>query len=176
MEHLDSYQPINLYDIDPVREKFTNVPSQPGLSNFLLGAAYCGNGSLYLAEGLADSRNHLLRVQSGRIIVDALQQLISITTKAEKDPTFTDQERFSLLYVAVSLISVSEDESTQTLSRWPSFGVPEEVKRTVERWGKELWKEEWEKAADTMSNSWYISHLVTADSNVSSKNDCNPLV
>lgn len=159
-EHLGSFQPINLYDIPIVREQYANVPSQVGLNNFLLGAAYCGNDEGSLIGGLGDSRNGLTREHSERIIVDALQQLITITTKAKNDPIVTDQERSRLLLTAVSL--------TNTCDEWAYFMIPEVgkvVKQTVEQWGKEVWKEEWTKAADKTSNFWFISsHLDTANS------------
>ena len=163
-EELSPSLPVNLDDIAVVKERFAQLSSQPEVSNFLLGAAYCGNGSLSLAQGLADHRNGLTKEESGRIVIDALQQLIAITTNAKNDPAVTSQERQHLLLAAASLVDLCDPDRDYPISSWPYFGVPNAVRQTVEQWGEETWKEEWAKATDRMSNSWLISsRLVLAN-------------
>lgn len=154
-------QQINLYDIFPVKEQFADVPSHIELSNFLLSAAYCGNGEGALISGLDDFRNGLTQEEKGRIVLDALQQLITITTKAKNDPTITAQERSRLLHAAASLTEMCNDSQQVQLSGFPSFEIPKEVRQAIDQWGKETWKEEWAKATDKTSNFWFIGSGIT---------------
>lgn len=154
-------QQINLYDIFPVKERFADVPSHIELSNFLLGATFCGNGEGTLIKGLDDSRNRLTQEEKGRIVLDALQQLITITTKAKNDPAITAQERSRLLHAAASLIEMCNDSQQVQLSGWPSFEIPKEARQAVDQWGRKTWDEEWTRAIDKTSNSWFIKSFPT---------------
>lgn len=156
---------VNFFDIPAVKERFSAVAPQIEVSNFLLGAAYCGNSEEPLIGGLDDSRNGLTQEQKGRIVLDALQQLMLLTEKAKSDFTVTVQENSRLLFIAVSLIEMCNDSQQIQLSKWPSFKIPIEVRQAVDRWGKETWNEEWAKAIDNSSNSWFIeSGIAMADS------------
>ena len=156
-----SPKPINLYDIPLVKERFATVAPQIEISNFLLGAAYCGNSEGSLILGLDDSRNGLTQEQKGRIVLDVLQQLITLTEKVKNDPTITARERYGLLLAAASLIELCTNPQLTKYSKWPSFEIPTEAKLAVEQWGKEAWKEEWAKATDINSHSWFMESGIT---------------
>lgn len=161
LKELTSPKQVNLFDILVVKERFATVDPQVEVSNFLLGAAYCGNSEGSLIEGLDDSRNGLTQEQKGRIVLDALQQLILLTEKAKSDFTVTAQENSRLLSIAASLIEMCNGSQQTQLSRWPSFEIPIEVRWAVGQWGKETWNEEWVKATDNSSNSWFIESGIT---------------
>lgn len=164
-KELTSLKKVNLFDIPAVKERFSAVAPQIEVSNFLLGAAYCGNSEGPLIGGLDDSRNGLAQEQKGRIVLDTLQQLMLLTEKAKSDFTVTAQENSRLLFIAVSLIEMCNDSQQTQLSRLPSFEIPIEVRRAVDQWGKETWNREWVKAIDNSSNSWFIESGITmADS------------
>lgn len=156
---------VNLFDIPAVKERFSAVVPQIEVSNFLLGAAYCGNSEGFLIDGLNDSRNGLTQEQKGRIVLDALQQLMLLTEKAKSDFTVTAQENSRLLFIAVSLIEMCNDSQQTQLSKLPSFEIPIEARQAIDQWGKETWNEEWAKAIDNSSNFWFIdSGITVADS------------
>lgn len=165
LKELTPPKQVNLFDILVVKERFATVAPQIEVSNFLLGAAYCGNSEGPLIDGLDDSRNGLAQEQKGRIVLDALQQLILLTEKAKRDFTVTAQENSRLLFIAASLIEMCNDSQQTQLSRLPSFGIPIEARQAVDQWGNETWSGEWAKAIDNSSNSWFIdSGITVADS------------
>ncbi|MBI5356685.1 hypothetical protein HZB78_03655 [Candidatus Collierbacteria bacterium] len=156
LKELEQSQQINLYEIPLAKERFARIAPQTELSNFILGAAYCGNGLYALINGLDDSRNRLTQEQKGRIILDSLQQLITLTKKTKNDLTVVSQERLGLLRAATSLIEMCTDSQQTQFSKLPSFEIPIEVRQAVDQWGRETWNEEWTKARDINGYSWIM--------------------